>query len=646
MCGIYGEMSFGPAIPTWRVKEAASILRHRGVDDEGYLVASTQHRSALLVRGNDSVGVTGEHLDSMRVDDADVIFAFRRLAIVDLSAAGAQPMSSKDGLCWVVFNGEIYNHIELRSQLRGLGHYFHGHSDTEVLLAAYREWGLECVQHFNGMWSFCILDLTRPDTPFFLSRDRFGEKPLFYERTSEGFRFASEAKALVVRSKGGFRPDSRMVANYLAYGTMPSSSAGETFFTGIEQLPPASCLLLGKSSSKQWQFWSLPDPDKREHNLEDAVAELRKNLDDSVRLRLQADVAVGTCLSGGLDSSAIVTTMAAVGGERFGKQHTFTAAYDIPGRHDEREHVEKVLAVLNAVPTLSFPSIDGLQLEMDDLAWHQDEPFGSSSIYAQWCVMRSASEQGVRVILDGQGADELFGGYRPFAYSVADKLRSGRVYAANSELRLLQRELGMSSRSMLMKALALAGGAEKLLTLRHELRRFHAAPSVVASGVEIPFIASSWSRGPKRDLLDGHLRRVTLESSLPELLRYEDRNSMAHGVESRTPFLDYRLAESAFASGAAHRSSAPWTKYVLRRAVEDRVPAEIVWRREKVGFETPEAAWRPIVQQMLRERMPGNPASELINVKACMTDVVDDRSLWRAMNLAAWWQVFQKATLT
>ena len=300
---------------------------------------------------------------------------------------------------------------------------------------------------------------------------------------------------------------------------------------------------------------------------------------------------------------------------------------------------------LNAVPTLSFPSIEGLQVEMDDLAWHQDEPFGSSSIYAQWCVMRSAAEQGVRVILDGQGADELFGGYRPFAYSVADKLRSGKFWAARSELSVLQRELGMSSSSMLLKAIGLAGGLQKLRPLHDQLRRFRALPPVMAKGVAIPAHSSSWSLVAQRDLLDGHLRRVTLESSLPELLRYEDRNSMAHGVESRTPFLDFRLAESAFGSAAPYRASGQWTKYVLRRAVEDRVPSAIVWRKEKVGFETPEVAWRPIVRQMLIDRLPGNPAAELINATACLTDEVDDRSLWRAMNLAAWWQVFQKAAV-
>ena len=645
MCGIYGEMSFGPAIPSWRVKEAATILRHRGVDDEGYLVASTTNRTTSYARGSESVGGNAPHIDSVSLEEADVMLAFRRLAIVDLSPAGAQPMGSRDGLCWIVFNGEIYNHIELRAQLFGLGHVFSGHSDTEILLAAYREWGVDCVHHFNGMWSFCILDLTKPDTPFFLSRDRFGEKPLFFERTVDGFRFASEAKALVVRSKGGFRPDSRIVANYLAYGTMPSATAGETFFEGIEQLPPASCLLLGKRSTKQWRYWSLPDPTETVASLVEATQELRKNLNDSVRLRLRADVAVGTCLSGGLDSSAIVTTIAAIGGPQFDQQHTFTAAYDSPGRHDEREYVEKVLAVLNAVPTLSFPTVDGLQLEMDDLTWHQDEPFGSSSIYAQWCVMRSAAEQGVRVILDGQGADELFGGYRPFAYSIADKIRRGKLAAACTELSILRAELGMPKAPLFLKAIGLAGGVHNLPAIRHQLRRFRSAPPVLADGVELRRPPASPLPGRSRDLLDSHLRRVTLESSLPELLRYEDRNSMAHGVESRTPFLDFRLAECAFGSSAAHRSSAPWTKYVLRRAVQDRVPSEIVWRKEKVGFETPEVLWRPIVRTMLADRLSGNPAADLIDAKACMTDEVDDRSLWRAMNLAAWWQVFRKAAV-
>ncbi len=642
MCGIYGEMSFSSRIDSQRVRRAATSLRHRGVDDEGYLLASIRERTATLARGDDSVGIIGEHIGQVNLDKIDVVLAFRRLAIVDLSAAGAQPMGSRDQMCWIVFNGEIYNHVELRSELMALGHSFAGNSDTEVLLASYLQWGVDCVRRFNGMWSFCILDLRRPETPLFFSRDRLGEKPLFLERSGRGIRFASEAKALVLGARGGFRPDTGAAERYLAFGSMPSAIGGETFFEGIEQLPPATCLLVGEERSQQWIYWSIPEPSLRPVSIEDAVDELRARLDDSVRLRLRADVPIGTCLSGGLDSSAIVTTMAAVGGPGFDKQHTFTAAYDIPGRHDEREHVEKILAVINAVPTMTFPSIDGLQHDMDALVWHQDEPFGSSSIYAQWCVMRAASESGVKVILDGQGADELFGGYRPFAYSIADGIRAGRAVSVRGDLSVLRTQLGMSTPRILGKALMLAAGADSLGPLRDQLSRVR-SPAVLAPGVRVRRRSGRHPAGSQLDLLDAHLRKVTLETSLPELLRYEDRNAMAHGVESRTPFLDVHLVESAFGSSAGHRSLAPWTKYVLRKAAVDRVPAEIVWRKEKVGFETPEAAWRPVIQQMLAERLRNNPMADLIDARACMTAAVDDRALWRAMNLASWWNVFQKA---
>lgn len=648
MCGIYGEFRLtGPASPLLALR-AATIMRHRGPDDEGYLVASTRGGQAVLVSGSESVRPSQHRIEQLGDDagralaEADLILAFRRLAIVDLSPLGAQPMGTADGLTWVVFNGEIYNHVELRSELVGRGYSFVGGSDTEVLLAAYREWGTACVDHLNGMWAFCIVDLREPEMPLFLSRDRFGEKPLFLERSTHGIRFASEAKALVATSPPGFRPDRDAAIRYLALGEMPSATAGSTFFTGIDQLPPGSCMTIGRRGSNTWRYWQLPPPDDAAVPIDRAIAELRTLLDDSVRLRLRADVPVGTCLSGGLDSSAIAVTMARIGGAGFDKQHTFTAAYTTPGRHDEREHVAKVLEVLNAVPTFTFPSIDRLQTEIDAVTWHQDEPFGSTSIYAQWCVMRAASEQGVRVILDGQGADELFAGYRPFGYQIADRLRAGRPDRAIAEMLTLRRELGLSIAPLALQSLAMAAGPIRMRQLRERARR-RKPPAVVARGVSVPADPSPWRDGPRSGTLDGYLRRVTLESSLPELLRYEDRNSMAHSVESRTPFLDVHLVESAFTTAAPFRIVPPWTKYVLRRAVDDRVPASIVWRKDKVGFETPEVSWRPVITQMLFDRLDGNPAADLIDAAACRSGAVDDRSLWRAVNLASWWQVFSEA---
>ncbi len=296
--------------------------------------------------------------------------------------------------------------------------------------------------------------------------------------------------------------------------------------------------------------------------------------------------------------------------------------------------------MLSAMPTMTFPTADGLADDLDALTWHQDEPFGSSSIFAQWCVMRAASQAGVRVILDGQGADELFGGYRPFAYSIADTIRHGRIPSAWQELRVLGRELGMPVRPQAIKAIALAAGANRARGLHELVRRRRPAPPILAAGVTIPADPHLWTDGPSLDLLDAHLRRATLDESLPELLRYEDRNSMAHSVESRTPFLDVHLAEAAFTGSAPHRSAPPWTKHVLRLAVEDRVPADIVWRRDKVGFETPEQAWRPVLQRLLADRAAGSPAAALIDVDACVSGRVDDRALWRALNVVTWWDVF------
>lgn len=378
MCGIAGIYRFDQqAVNSSLLAEMAHLQSHRGPDDEGFY-------------SNDCVG-----------------FAFRRLAIIDLSPAGHQPMVSADGSCWLIFNGEIYNHDALRRELKQHGYTFHSNSDTEVILAAYQHWGVACLHHFNGMWGFALWDSQKQQ--LFCARDRVGVKPFYYHQNGDRFLFASEIKTLFADQATPRVPNESSIYTYLLYGYVQFGS--DTFFKEIKQLPAAHYLLIDAGGVRIQQYWQL-DHSQYNPSIRDAEAidGFRHLFFDSVRLRLQSDVPVGTCLSGGLDSSAIVCVANQI---LFGKdkpertvvtekQKTVSACYEDPSV-DERQWITPVIAKTGAQSLLVFPSETGLFTELEKMLWHQDEPIASSSLYAQWCVMRRAREAGVVVMLDGGG---------------------------------------------------------------------------------------------------------------------------------------------------------------------------------------------------------------------------------------------------
>ena len=642
------------------LERATTALRHRGPDDEGYLLVATRTGRTVLCGGPATPAALGlPRLSALADERFDLALGFRRLAILDLSPAGHQPMPSPDRRHWLIFNGEIYNYLELRAELQALGHPFRTGSDTEVILAAYAAWGPACLNRFNGMWAFALWQ--EAGRELFLARDRFGVKPLYTATTPDGtFAFASEIKALAVAGVVAFQPDPLAVAAYVAQGRYPSASAGATFWTGVRAVPAAHYALVSSPTWSVQRYWDLPTAAGAASGEAEATAAYRALFDDAVRLRLRADVAVGTCLSGGLDSSSIVAVAGelmqrehAVSLERLGDhQQTFSAVYDESGRWDERPHIAPVLERTGAAGNMVVPTATQLWTDLDRLIWHQDEPFAGTSIFAQWCVMGLARERGVTVLLDGQGADEVLGGYRPFGPLLGELLRGGHPGRALAAAGAIGRVTGLAQLPLLARALVGQAPAPALLRLRQ-----HRLQGYVAGALLRPHLAAALLAVEADDAtpylagrtLHQHLARLVVEDSLPTLLRYEDRNSMAFSREARVPFLDYRLVEYAFTAAAPWRVHAGWTKWIQRQTVADRLPSTVVWRRDKVGFETPELAWLRAGQNHLLELLaPDSRVADYLDLSAARAAVPgllaagQTGIVWRWANLAGWLRAFAK----
>ncbi len=547
-------------------------------------------------------------------------------------------MGTSDSRHWLMFNGEIYNYESLRRELADRGHRFKGHSDTEVLLAALQKEGRGVFNRCNGMWAVALWD--RDERSLFLCRDRFGVKPLFYSFVDGVFSFASEAKALVGTHGVRFSPNEDVVAAYLNRGMLPDPTSGATFFNDVRSLPPGHWLELKNGQVTIASYYELPLVAGDTRSDEDIIAGYRELLTDSVRLRLHADVPVGTCLSGGLDSSSIVClTRDILGVERAeGAQKTFSAVYRDGGRYDEERFMERVIAAARTEAHFIVPTPERFLADLERLVWHQDEPFTSTSMFAQWCVMAKVREAGVTVLLDGQGADEALAGYRPFDRHVGDMIARGAMVSAVREAVAAGRVNSTSTRTLAARALAWqlpASGRAWLRRRRKNEIGDWLSPRLAARDAALP--------EPEDASLDDHLRRLVREHSLPHLLRYEDRNSMAFSVEARVPFVDYRVMEYAFAHGSRLRIREGWTKWMLRRAMVGTVPDEIIWRRDKVGFDTPEDKWLAVVVPAMRHQFDDARSAPYLNTDRVRdvlatwpSDRAESRRVWRWINLEAW----------
>lgn len=649
MCAIAGLYSpSGMSVDLRTLEAMTQVQAHRGPDGEGYvLLAHGGAEGPLAVKGPLASSLpSGAHRYALG-------FGHRRLAIVDLSPLGHQPMATEDGRCWVTCNGEIYNHIELRRELREKGHRFRSASDTEVLLAAYREWGEACVTRFNGMFAFALWDGDR--RRLFCARDRLGVKPFYYSWDGEQFAFTSEIKGLLA---AGVRPvpNHRAVFDYLDGACLDHTDG--TFFEGILQLLPAHCLTVDGRGVTLSRYWAVPLAAEEPCLTPRASAQTFLDLfRDAVRIRLRSDVPIGTCLSGGLDSSAIVCVAnelmfgdkpevsRAVVGER---QKTFSSCFEDPA-FDERRFIRMVLDRTGAASHETFPDPKELADLAEQLIWQQDEPFGSTSIFAQWNVMRLAAQAGVKVLLDGQGADEQLAGYHGFFGALYADLIAGKRWGRLARELLAYRRLhgplprylvANFARAVLPVSLARAVRSRMTGSVDWIAGDFRRQWGPMPSGSNGP---SSHFQRMQHALLTGN--------GLRALLHYEDRNSMAFGIETRLPFLDYRLVEFLAGLPAYDKIRRGWTKAVLRDAMEGILPEEVRWRVDKMGFVTPEDQWfRTSLRDITREILTDSRtrARGYLNVEAALQEFdahVAGRknltfTLWRWLNLELWCRRF------
>ncbi|MDP9285538.1 MAG: asparagine synthase (glutamine-hydrolyzing) [Actinomycetota bacterium] len=565
--------------------------------------------------------------------DAVAGLAIRRLAIIDLHERSNQPLHF--GPWHLVFNGEIYNYLELRDELRRLGHEFVTEGDGEVLLHAWAQWEDSALERFNGMFAFALWHDERRE--LVCACDPFGEKPLFWSQAGERLVFASDVRAVLQARPDLGRPHDEALGPYLGRGVMPPID--ESFFGGIHRLPGAHILRFSAGVADVRRYWSPRRVDVPA-GYGEAVEGLCELLTDSIRLRLRADVPVGTSLSGGLDSSAIVSLAGRIAGDH--TRHAFTARF--PGfERDEWRYADAVAHAAGVGEHHAVePTAADLLLELDTLVRFQEEPFGSTSIYAQWQVMRAARDAGVIVLLDGQGGDELFAGY---AGSNGWALRSEGPFSVARGL------VSARDRGAVLRAL---GSEELPASVVRWYRRREVTPYAAADVGEAAVRAITPSM--RGDGLSGPLSRELLRQSfhttIPALLRYADRSSMAFSREVRLPYLDRRVAEYAYSLPPDFLYRDGVTKAVLREAVRGLVPDVVLARRDKVGYETPQARWLSepasvarVAEVLLdsRARTRGLYDTRTIEADVRVGRWRDTDGIWRALNLELWLGAFEGA---
>lgn len=558
MCGIAGIIAHRPVRPE-AIEAMLALIAHRGPDGEG----------------------------AWYNDDSTVAFGHRRLAVIDPTPAGAQPMVDPSGNYVLTFNGEIYNYLEIAERLKNEGVSLRTQCDTEVLLAAYMAWGTACLKEFNGMFAFALYD--RRKNIVFCARDRFGEKPFLFHLTPDLFAFASEYKSLLALEGIGTSLEQTHLLQFLHMPRQGLDDEAQTVFSDIGQLLPGeqAILHLDTFEFEVSRYWDVkPDPAIAGLSEDDAVAGFRDLLSDSIRLRLRSDVPLGSCLSGGLDSGSIVC----LSRQQLGDQtpyHVFTGRFPDTSA-DEWQYAQEVISATGAISHITEPTANGFLEDLDDFIWLNELPVGSSSQYAQWKVFQQAKDVGITVLLDGQGADELLGGYEQYFANYLDTLPAAQ---RATEIRVIEERY----------PLALSNGParwkQKLpVALRRLLARATGKGSDPVFGLTDEAAASIRNMPPvspraQFNSLSDALYEDSFRAHLPTLLRYGDRNSMAHSREVRLPFCDHRIAEFTLSLPPEYLMGGAQTKRLLRQSMAGILPERIRTRWNKQGFLPPQENW-------------------------------------------------------
>lgn len=625
MCGINGILSLNPAggLPPGEERKRRIELMNE----------------AILHRGPDGGGVF--------VQDA-IALGHRRLSILDLSENGTQPMFNEDGTVVVVFNGEIYNYLELIPELAARGHRFRSRSDTEVILHAYEEYGPDCVTRFNGMWAFALYDFR--NRVFFASRDRLGVKPFYILRDREQLVFSSEIKA-ILKVAGSSRANPGKVYDYLAYGYKTNN--GETFFADVEELPAATNLIVREGRQELRRYWTLPPSEARFQERPDFPRQSEAFLElltDAIRLRFRSDVPVAILLSGGLDSTAITRTvddLIEAGRLDYQQVRAFSAAF--PGHRDDESGVVREFSATCRHVQLQQVYPHGAQLpdNMGRIAYGLGEPVFSSTAFAHYSLMREIRQAGIKVVLNGQGSDEAFCGYDRYflGYFLLDTLFS-KPGDTLPQARAMHHRLGYPYAyifSQLVKAMLPRRTASYLRSKHQEGVIGCLSPAFVEANYR--YLRNERSELFSAHNFDRYLRDNLEHYGFGQILHYEDHSSMQHSVEIRSPFIDYRLMEFAFLLPMHAKYDMGVTKRVVREAFRGRLPQSILDNRRKIGFATPFANWlgdasfRAYVQDILDSAAFGSRtiwnAARLRQVFAA-PKAHPMFPFWRVLNLELW----------
>ena len=561
------------------------IIQTKQKQPEESLIRAMNHK--VVHRGPDDEGV---------FIHSNVALGHRRLSIIDVSSKGHQPMEK--GGTWISYNGEVYNYVELRTELEGLGHRFDSASDTEIILAAWLEWGGKCFEKMNGMWAMIIYDTEAHKV--FLCRDHFGIKPLFYTSSGEHFLAGSEIKQFTAIPSFKPRLNQKAAYNFLLHGLLNYSE--ESFFDGVLSVKPGHYLEydLATNHYTDHEWYDLAAHIKPvQDNFETAKLKIAGLIKDSLRIRVRSDVRLGSCLSGGIDSSGIVTTLHS---NKYvnGSFATITSCFEDKA-FDERFYSDIVTAKTRHRGISVFPDLDELITldHLDLMLYHQEQPISTASHYSEFKVFETAARNGFKVMLDGQGADEYFWGYDEFFTTKVEYLiKKGRVLRA---LDLLKHKAAHNESSLVEE-------------LKVAFNTFYFFPliqySKSAAGIpEMSWVDKQWQKQLSAGEFAGGsgscdaLSMTQMKfSSLPYQLHSEDRNSMLFSVESRLPYLDPRLVEYVMGLPAGFKINDGYSKYILREALAD-LPEEIRYRKHKMGFPAPDQVWVKNNPEMIRQKL-------------------------------------------
>ncbi len=579
------------------IKDINNLIIHRGPDDEGFYF------------GN------------------NFAFGHRRLSILDISKDGHQPMHYKDKYV-ITYNGEVYNYIEIKEELIEYGYKFETKTDTEVILSAYDKWGEECVNKFNGMWSFVIHD--KEKNILFCSRDRFGIKPFYYTEIDNKLIFGSEIKQLLYFHKDNF-VNEKILMDYLIVGY--EEHTNETFFTNIKKLPQSHNLIYNLKSHKYkiQKYYDINIDENLKNTDEKKSIENYKNyFFNSIKLRLRSDVKVGTCLSGGLDSSAV----AAVAAKKYESDEKFSAVHakSTMKISDESNYAKLVAESSNIDINIIEPKTNDFINNIDEVILTQEEPFGTPSILMQYFVMQEAKRINCKVMLDGQGGDETLLGYERYypAYLMSLNFFEGIKSFFNSS-----KNSKLSIKQLTLYFFYFTNYKIRLQRLKQKNRYIKNEYLKKINKQIVKQNANSYLNIKNLQKLE------VLSTQLPHLLKYEDKNSMKHSIETRLPFLDYKLLETSLSTNNNLKINNGWTKYILRKITDNILPKEIVWRKNKIGFEAPTKDWLNSISKEMQESINKSEIlKKIINFDVFKYENLDNKAKWKLFNIAKWEKLF------